>query len=275
MSGCARALDAERLDRLLRDLPFVQRFVLLERTNSTNEVARQLAAEGAEAGTVVIAEEQTAGRGGRGNAWYSPAGLGLYLSAVLRPGASAAKVTRWTLGSAVAACEACRELSCAEVGIRWPNDLLVGGRKVGGVLAELRTVGGRPKDLVIGLGLNVGHERSDFPDELCSSATSLRLAGGLPIPDRESLAALFLRALGSVSRELESDAWSAVARRWVALAPGAVGQPVDVVPHSGAGGYTGRTRGLDELGALRVQRDDGRVVSVRSVESVRPSSGED
>jgi BirA family biotin operon repressor/biotin-[acetyl-CoA-carboxylase] ligase len=256
---------------LLRGEPFVGALVLLDSVPSTNDAARDLAAEGAAAGTVVVAEHQTAGRGRMGRVWHSPRGLGLFVSVLFRPTAPADELTRWTLGAAVAACEACRREAGVAVEIEWPNDLVWRGRKLGGVLAEMRTAGRTPTHLIIGAGLNVGQAIADFPDELSSMATSLRLARGGSMPSREPLLAAYLRELGGIAAALGRDAWGGVAERWEALAPRARGQRVRVTPCKGqAGAYEGVTIGLDDEGALRVQRRDGSVVSIRLVESVVP-----
>jgi BirA family biotin operon repressor/biotin-[acetyl-CoA-carboxylase] ligase len=264
-------MDERRLRELLRGEAFVRQIVLLDRVGSTNDVARDLAARGADAGTVVLAEQQTAGRGRRGRAWHSPRGLGLFVSVLLRPAAPAHELTRWTLGAAVAACEACRRLTGADVAIEWPNDLTWNGKKLGGVLAEARTAVARPAELVVGAGVNVAHDLDDFPDGLSSCATSLRLACGGRAPERERLADAYLRRLAGIARELDRGAWAAVARRWERLSPGCFGKRVRVISTTeGAAGYEGVTTGLDATGALRVRRTDGRVGEVRLAESVLP-----
>jgi BirA family biotin operon repressor/biotin-[acetyl-CoA-carboxylase] ligase len=262
-------VDEARLRNLLRGEPFVRKLVVMDTVASTNDIARDLAAEGAGEGTVVVAEQQTAGRGRMGRVWHSPRGLGLFVSVLFRPRAPVFELTRWTLGAAVAACEACRQTSGAAVQIDWPNDLLWRGKKLGGVLAEMRTAGGTATHLVIGAGLNVGQDGSDFPDGLSSSATSLRMACGGGVPPREPLAAAYLHELAGIARDLGEDGWSGVAQRWEALAPGAVGRRVRVTSGNGkAATYEGVTEGLDDVGALRVRRPDGEVASVRLVESV-------
>ena len=169
----------------------------------------------------------------------------------------------------MAACEACRRLTGAEVVIRWPNDLLWSGRKLGGVIAELRSAGNRARELVIGTGLNISHTEDDLPAELSGSATSLRLAAGGRAPRREQIAAAYLQGLARVVGELERGSWACVAQRWESLAPGAVGLAVRVRSRpAGEGGYDGVTAGLDETGALRVRRADGSLASVRQAESL-------
>ncbi len=269
MSEAPQGFDLRKLEEWLRSEPFVARLIVLESVGSTNEVLRSLARRGAEEGTVVLADRQTAGHGRMGQPWHSPSGLGLYLSVLFYPRDPVHRLTRWTLAAAVAACEACRLTTGAEVEIKWPNDLMWNGRKLGGVLAEVRSATDGSVELVVGTGLNVSHDLSDFPHELSCLVTSLRLATGGPVPERERLAADYLRALARAARELKDGSWGAVARRWEDLAPGAFGQRVRVPASPGrAPSFEGLTDGLDAVGALRILREDGQVVNLRSAESV-------
>lgn len=242
------------------------RVIVLDTVDSTNDELRRRALQGAETGTVVLAERQTAGRGRMGRSWHSPSGLGLYVSVLLRPGRPTCEIPRWTLGAALAACEACGEVAPG-VSIEWPNDLVVEDRKLGGVLADLRSAGDRPADLVLGLGLNVNHGETDFPDGL--RATSLRLAGRGGILGRETLVVAYLRGLDRISGLLERDCWDVVAARWQALAPGARGRRVQVLSAGGESSFEGVTAGIDGRGGLRVRRPDGVEVVVHMADSVR------
>ena len=151
---------------------------LFRRVGSTNDLARRLAEEGAPAGTTVLADEQVAGRGRAGRSWSSPPGLGLWVSMVARPGVLAEP----GLLPLVVGLEVARALDAFAapdmVCIKWPNDLLLGGRKLGGILCEAAWSGGAPSFVVVGVGINVRHERGDFPQELRDAATSLRDAAG-------------------------------------------------------------------------------------------------
>ena len=131
-----RRLDADGIREMLRGEPFVRQLIVEERVGSTNDRIRELAATGAEEGTVVIAESQSRGRGRLGRSWLSRPGLGLYLSVLFRPRAPIPELTRWTLAAAVAACAACRQVGGCKVEIDWPNDLVHDGRKLGGLLAD-------------------------------------------------------------------------------------------------------------------------------------------
>jgi len=268
-----RPLDAERIREMLRDEPFVRRLIVRDSVRSTNDEIRVLATEGAGEGCVVVAERQTTGRGRLGRPWFSPPGLGLYVSVLFRPSAPVRELTRWTLAAAVAACEACRQVGGFPAEIEWPNDIVWEGRKLGGILTEMRTGGPRATQVVVGTGLNVLHDRNDFEGELATRATSLRLAGGIANADRERLLVAYLRELALVARHLERGDWRAIADRWEAMAPGARGRGVRVKGSAGTADYEGITAGLDPMGALLVRRANGVEESVRTAESVLPLKG--
>jgi BirA family biotin operon repressor/biotin-[acetyl-CoA-carboxylase] ligase len=267
MSGAPRPIDRRRLEEQLRGSDFVRRLVVVERTASTHEDARRLAAEGAPSGTVVVADAQSAGQGRRGRSWFSPSGLGVYLSVVIRPSGRSPVLTHWTLAASLAACEACIDGTGASVGIEWPNDLVHGGRKLAGILTSARSAGRAAEELVVGTGFNVNHTERDFPPELAPRATSLRIALGGSVVDRERLAALYLRRLATCAQALENGGAGELLEHWARRAPRASGARVEVRPE-GQPSFDGTTRGIDPAGALRVQRDDGAVIAVHWGEAV-------
>lgn len=258
-------IDPARLARLLPGEPFATRIVALDEITSTNDEAQRLAAEGAPQGTVVLAESQSAGRGRLARAWHSPPGLGLYVSVLFRPREPLELWTRFGILAALAACDACRELGRLPVALKWPNDLFVARRKLGGVLAELRTTGGAASALVVGVGINVGHAEGDFPPELRERATSLRIASGGSTPERTLLLASYLRNLGRFSDMLAGEGWPRLVAEWSARAPDAEGRRVRVLADPA---FEGKTRGLDASGALRIERASGLIVALRSGESL-------
>lgn len=264
-----RAFDLARASRLLGDEPGLGPIHVLGVTGSTNDDARLLAAEGASEGTVVVAEAQTAGRGRHGGAWHSPPGSGLYVSVVFRPAGDAAAATRFTLTSAVAACEAAREVGAHEVEIKWPNDLLWRGRKVAGTLAELRTSGTAVVDLVVGTGFNVSQREGEFPEDLAARAASLHMAAGIDV-DRERLFARYVARLLRGARDLREGRWETVRNDWCRLAPASSGGRVRVVPSRGAPSFEAVTAGIDASGALRVLEAGGALRTLTLGESLVP-----
>lgn len=159
---------------------------------STNDIARELAKEGAPEGSVVIADSQTKGRGRLGRTWHSPPGTGLYFSLILRPLLDPAELSKITLLAGIAVAESIEATSGLHTGIKWPNDVLLSGKKVAGILTELYVDPGSPC-VILGIGINV-HTR-DFPPELQEVATSLSLAGGQDLSR--------VRLLRAVLKELE------------------------------------------------------------------------
>jgi len=224
---------------------------------STNDAARDWLAAGGPSGLAVIAGEQTAGRGRRGRAWVSPPETGLYLSVglVLPP----ALAPYLTFVGAVAVAEALHDRGIAAE-ICWPNDVEVKGRKIAGVLAETRVDGGPRIHGVVGVGLNVSQREADFPGSLGGRATSVRLEGDDSGGPGVWAGALLTR-LGRLVAELETSSGAALLDRWRRLSPSQHGAAVMI---EGDGeSFAGVTRGIDDEGALRIERADGRVAVVR------------
>ena len=159
-----------------------------ETCTSTNDVAREMALRGAPEGTAVVADEQTAGRGTKGRSWHSPRGKGLYVSLVLRP--AAAEITLLPLAAGLAAREAVERSHGLSARLRWPNDILWEGKKLGGILCESGFLGNRPEYVILGVGLNVDHDLDDFPEDIRALAVSVRMAARRPADGGELLRCL-------------------------------------------------------------------------------------
>lgn len=221
-------------------------------TESTNSSALQLGAQEGPHGTVVIAEEQTAGRGRLNRNWYSEKSSGIYCSIILRPRLSPAAAPILTLLAGVAAHRSVCLSTGLNADIRWPNDLLVNGRKVCGILTEMKAELDRLHMVVLGIGINVNHRA--MPDDLQEIATSLAIEGGRHYSRLEILAAL-LREVESHYRTLLKEGNAAIVREWSAASSYAEGKRVRV--RANGREYSGTTAGLDTSGALKVRRDDG------------------
>jgi BirA family biotin operon repressor/biotin-[acetyl-CoA-carboxylase] ligase len=186
--------DAAQLEKALVGNLIGRRVVVLERATSTNDIALQMAQENAAEGLVVFAEEQTAGRGQRGNRWESAPGQGLWFSVLLHPNlalAESIQLTTWAAQSIAATIG--RELSLPAT-VRPPNDIYIAERKVAGVLVEMRARAGAPHLAIAGIGINLSQETADFPPVLQATAISLVTAAGCPI-DRQTFAVALLRDL--------------------------------------------------------------------------------
>lgn len=223
---------------------------------STNTHAMAEGDAGAAEGSVYFADEQTAGRGRGAHNWASPPGSGLCLSVLLRPAIAPADALWFSLAAGLAVREAMRWLTSLECDLRWPNDLLFGGRKFCGILTELNAEATRVRHLVIGIGINVHQPR--FPEELGDIATSLQIETGRDWP-RQELLGCMLRALDSEVAALTApgklaDATAAILARLERASTWIRGKRVFV---DEMGGYAGVTEGLDARGFLRVRAADG------------------
>jgi BirA family transcriptional regulator, biotin operon repressor / biotin---[acetyl-CoA-carboxylase] ligase len=245
----ARALVAAA-DRLR---PLGDRVIFFETIGSTNDVALDLAARGGHEGTIVLADAQTAGRGRHGRGWFSPPGSGLYVSVVLRPSAARRDPQRatslLTLAAGLAVTEAVEAAAGLRPDIKWPNDLLVGRRKLAGILAE--SASSNSGRVVLGYGINISVRA--YPPELGDRATSLETELGRPI-DRAMVCVETLAAMSARYRDLLDGRYDAILDGWRSRAPGSRGARVTWRAPSGVEG--GVTAGIDDRGALLVRVGD-------------------
>ena len=220
---------------------------------STQDELRRLAEAGAPEGTLVVADHQTRGRGRRGRWWRDEPGANLLLSLLFRPDIPAAQAPQLSLLAALASTDALGAATGLGIGVRWPNDLQVRERKVGGILAEAQAVGERVSHISLGIGINVNQTR--FPADLSRPATSLALEAGQAL-DREALLEGLLASLDRWYARYRREGFLPVRDGW-RRASVTLGHPVD------GGGVSGIAEDLDEDGALLVLTPEG--VRVRLV----------
>jgi BirA family biotin operon repressor/biotin-[acetyl-CoA-carboxylase] ligase len=223
--------------------------------SSTNDLALRAAERGAAEWTVMAAEHQTAGRGRLGRTWVSPAGSGLYVSVVLRPAAAVTPLV--TIAAGVALADGIRAASGLAVGVKWPNDLLVSGRKLAGILAE-RGVGAQGAHVVLGFGINV--MPAAYPPDIAARATSIEGELGRPV-DRALLLTECLASLAARYRQLQEGSAATVVSAWRQRAAGGLNRPVEW--DAGAGVKRGLAEDIDGDGALLVRTPSGieRIIS--------------
>jgi BirA family transcriptional regulator, biotin operon repressor / biotin---[acetyl-CoA-carboxylase] ligase len=246
--------------RELGDAEIGHKVIHFFRIGSTNDVALALAAadKGRSAhGTLVVAEEQTAGRGRFGRTWYSEKSSGIYSSVILRPPLSPASAPALTLMAGVAAHAAVSSATGLPVDIRWPNDLLLNGKKVCGILTEMNAELDRLHSVVLGIGINVNHR--EMPPELAAIATSLRIETG-KVYSRAQVLVSLLKELERHYRLLLESGTAPIIERWAARSTYAKGKRIRVLASSGE--FLATTLGLEPSGALKVRRDDGREESL-------------
>ena len=265
LTGSLELLNAEEIISRLHTRWLGRNCVCLESVDSTNTCVRRLAEEHAPEGTLVMAEEQTGGRGRRGRAWSSPKGEQIAMSVLLRPHIRPERASQMTLLAAMAAARAVRAVCGLEAGIKWPNDVILGSRKVCGILTEMNTEVDCIHYVVIGTGVNVN--QTDFPEELRETAVSLRMAAGRRF-SRAELAARILDELEPLYELFcKTEDLRGLEEEYNVLC---VNRGRRVRVELPGGSYTGTAEGIDRNGELLVRRDDGIVAHVYAGEvSVR------
>ena len=252
-------LHADDLLSRLDDARVIGRDIrVFESTTSTNDVIEKLAHDGVKEGVVVLAESQTRGRGRLGRQWMSPAGKGLWFSVLLRPDLPPQATTQLTVASATAL----RRALAAETGLRpeikWPNDILLSGKKVCGILTELSAEVDRVKYVILGIGVDVNLNTADFPAELRDSATSLKAELGKAL-SRAELAVEILRQLDADYAKIISGGFAAIADEWEEHCT-TIGRQVTI--RAGDREVRGRAESLGEDGALLVRTEHGHLERV-------------
>jgi BirA family biotin operon repressor/biotin-[acetyl-CoA-carboxylase] ligase len=224
-------------------------------TPSTQLLAHQWAREGGREGALVIAEEQTLGRGRLGRQWHSPPRTGIWMSLILRPPIPLAQAPHLTLLASVGVHRAVERFTGLPVRIKWPNDLLVHGKKVCGILTELRGEQDQIHYVVLGIGINVNAKEEHFPPELREIATSLAIAAGKSI-HRAPLAATILEELERVYEQYLNEGFTPIRTAWEERA-GMLGETITARTPKGT--VQGVAERLDESGALLIRTRQGMV----------------
>ncbi|MCL2669167.1 MAG: biotin--[acetyl-CoA-carboxylase] ligase, partial [Syntrophaceae bacterium] len=255
LSGCLEAMDFKVaiLEAGLEGRKIGSRLHFLEEVDSTNRLALTLARSGAPEGTVVLADRQTAGRGRLKRPWQSPPGCNIYASLLLRPPISPSLAPGLSLMTGVAVAEAVRRYCPSGVGLKWPNDVRIGGHKVCGILAETLLKGKSLKAVVIGIGLNVNIDRNAFDPELRGLATSLGTETGKRLV-REEVAVTLFASLDYWYERFLKEGFPPVREAWLSLSE-LEGQKIRILFQGEE--REGRVAGIDQDGALLICDDQG------------------
>lgn len=242
-----------------------QEIVCFTETDSTNVRARKLGENGAAHGTLVVAEQQTAGRGRRGRGWESPAGSSIYMSLLLRPEFLPNKAPMLTIVMAYSVATALREQTGLDFLIKWPNDIVLNGKKVVGILTEMSTEIEYINHVVIGVGINVNTEA--FPEEICATATSIRRESGKTWRRAELIAAILRQFEVQYERFVKEEDLAYLREAYDAILVNC-NREVRILGEKD--GYRAVALGIDDQGELLVRKEDGTVTSVYAGEvSVR------
>lgn len=241
-------LDEISLMKLLRTERFGRQLRMLDTTDSTQDEARTWLSSGAEEGALIIAEEQTLGRGRRGRSWYSPPGKGIWMSMVLKPLIPLQFIPHLTLLTAVAVCRAIKKVAPVQVGIKWPNDLLIEERKVCGILLESVAEDERLVSVIAGIGIDVNLAVDDYPESLREIATSLKRELGQEV-DRALIITEIMYEWEQLYNMYEEQGFGPIRTLWEANSI-MIGRQVHI--ESAYGSVSGTAQGLDDSGALMV-----------------------
>ena len=256
-------LSLNAIQTFLENHPWKDSIQVFDEVGSTNTLAKELAVKGAPAGTVLIADRQSAGRGRLGRTFLSPGGVGIYFSVILRPNCRPQELMHLTCAVAVAMCDAVESACGFRPGIKWTNDLVVGSKKLGGILTELslNAKTGLVDYAVVGIGINCRQQSEDFDESIRNMACSARMVAGRDM-DRNLLAAKMVRSLAEMDAKLLSDRAQMLERyradcitlgREISILRG------DEVSH-------GTALSIDDEGGLIVRLESGEIRTVNSGE---------
>ena len=243
-----------------------QEIVCLKETDSTNLQAKILAAGGAPEGTLVLAEERSAGRGRKGRTWFSAKGRGIYASLILRPVLSPSEAQGITLITAVAAAESLISATKLPIRIKWPNDLLINGKKIAGILTEIGTEMDSIDYIVVGIGLNVNTPLKDFPEDISEIATSIFIESG-QLFSRTKIIQDFLKCYEKYYEIFKKSGFAGARDKWMALS-NIIGKQI-MVKDIGKE-YSGRVIDIDNDGVLILEDEKGNICRVISGDLVLP-----
>lgn len=252
--------DVAKFERLLQTRAFGRNLTYVEQTTSTQSIAHELMNAGSGEGTLVIAEQQSQGKGRMGRGWFSPAGKGLWFTLLLEPRISLQTASQLTYLCAIALCRTVKQQLGIHAVIKWPNDVLIDFKKVCGILLESSAEDDRLNYIAAGVGLNVNFEADDFPQELADKVTSLKLAAGRTV-DREQLLAGLLLELETLYALFLSKGFEPIRLLWETYSV-TVREWLDI--RTVRGTVSGKVIGMDVDGALLLELSNGERVRIFS-----------
>lgn len=256
------SIQAAKVEQHLTTNRFGRSIHYFEECLSTQPIAHQLAQENAPDGTIVLCEEQTAGRGRMARVWTSSRGKGIWMSTIIRPEIPPMKAPQFTLIAAVAVSRAIEDIADVRAEIKWPNDLLINGKKCTGILTELQADVDRVQAIILGIGVNVNQDLEDFPEEIQPIATSVKMVTGVHI-DRARLVARILHYLEIYTDMYVEHGFEPLKLLWESYS-GTLGRRIKAVMiHQQIEGIA---LGITNDGVLQVQTDDGKIHGIYSAD---------
>lgn len=233
-----------------------------ESVTSTQKVAKEYAMNGAKHGTLIVADEQTEGRGRMVRKWYSPKGTGIWASFILRPDIQIQHAPQLTLLSAVAVVQAIKKVTHITPEIKWPNDILISGRKVCGILTELQAEEDRIQSVILGIGINVNQDKNDFSAEIIKKATSLKIQLGKTV-NRSSLIQSLCYYIEQLLHLYISEGFTPIKSLWETYAV-SIGKRISARTVKGT--FDGVALGINNEGVLLLKQDNGDIVEIISAD---------
>ncbi|KOS69138.1 biotin--acetyl-CoA-carboxylase ligase [Lysinibacillus contaminans] len=261
LTGVPNSLSPMQIELFLNTERFGRTIHHFDVVDSTQTIAHKLAQEGAPDGTIVIGEEQTAGRGRMARPWESAHGTGIWMTIIVRPDVTPQQASSYTLVVAVAVSKAIKALyKNVEPAIKWPNDLLINGKKCTGILTEMQAEADCVQALLVGIGINANQVEADFSPEIADIATSLRLAAGEEI-NRAALVATILQYLEQYTEIFVKESFTSIKKEWE-QASCTIGQRIEVTTIRER--FEGVASGITDEGVLQLRQDDGTVRTIYS-----------
>ncbi|PLT34896.1 biotin--[acetyl-CoA-carboxylase] ligase [Bacillus sp. V5-8f] len=233
-----------------------------ETVDSTQKIAHRLAGSGVPEGTLVVAEEQTFGKGRLSRSWYSPKYTGIWMSLILRPNIPFQQAPQLTLLAAVAVVQGIEEATELMPGIKWPNDILINGKKVTGILTELQAEADRIHSVIIGIGINVNQKPGDFPEELLEKASSLYIESGHPV-SRAKLIQHILKKMENLYKLYLEQGFAPIKVLWESYA---VSLGKEIKASTLTETIIGTALGITDEGVLLVEGQDGQIHRIYSAD---------
>ena len=255
-------VDAQKIEAEVDECLVGSKIILVNEVDSTNELAKSYVVNDPPEGIIFLAESQTKGKGRSGRSWYSPPGAGIYLSVLLKPDIEVIQLSPMTLMTGVAVANAVNSFQRLSVDLKWPNDILLNGKKLGGILCELVPFNEKFW-VILGIGVNVNHEADHFPPELCEIATSLCLQNEKNF-DRTQLVISILKNLNQGYHSFLSEGIQPIIEDWTDLTS-MIGKPVQMT-HGGRS-IQGVALGLDEQGSIILRLQNGELKTFKSGEA--------
>lgn len=261
LTGVPNSLSPTQIELFLNTERFGRSIHHFDVVDSTQTIAHKLAQEGAPEGTVVIGEEQTAGRGRMARPWESTHGTGIWMTVIVRPDVTPQQASAYTLVVAVAVFNAIKTLyKNVEAAIKWPNDLLINGKKCTGILTEMQAEADCVQALLVGIGINANQVEEDFSPEIADIATSLRLAAGEEI-NRAALVATILQYLEQYTELFVKEGFASIKKEWE-QASCTIGQRIEVTTIREQ--FEGVASGITDEGVLQLRQDNGSIRTIYS-----------